>query len=97
MENYPSSGVLGHHSHQNLNRGDGDFDMINGGRTIPVQPIEKIVLAVNTECLSCDGKCHHLHGERGKVKRISFEDICLRWLDNDLSEEKPMSIRTFHK
>ena len=30
MENYPSSGVLGHHSHQNLNRGDGDFDMVNG-------------------------------------------------------------------
>ena len=32
-----------------------------------------------------------------KAKRISFEDICLRWLDNDLSEGKPMSIRTFHK
>ena len=30
MENYPLSGVLGHHSHQNLNRGDGDFDMVNG-------------------------------------------------------------------
>ena len=32
-----------------------------------------------------------------KAKRISFEDICQRWLDNDLSEGKPMSIRTFHK
>ena len=30
MENYPSSGVLGLYSHQNLNRGDGDFDMVNG-------------------------------------------------------------------
>lgn len=32
-----------------------------------------------------------------KAKRISFEEICHRWLDNDLSEGKPMSIRTFHK
>ena len=32
-----------------------------------------------------------------KAKRISFEDICHRWLDNDMSEGKPMSIRTFHK
>ena len=32
-----------------------------------------------------------------KAKRISFEDICQRWLDNDLSEGKPMSVRTFHK
>ena len=32
-----------------------------------------------------------------KAKRISFEDICKRWLDNDMSEGKPMSIRTFHK
>lgn len=32
-----------------------------------------------------------------KAKRISFEEICKRWLDNDMSEEKPMSIRTFHK
>ena len=30
MENNPSSGVLGHHSHQNLNRGDGEFDMVYG-------------------------------------------------------------------
>ena len=30
MENYPLSGVLGHHSHQNLNRGDGDYDMVYG-------------------------------------------------------------------
>ena len=32
-----------------------------------------------------------------KAKRISFEDICQQWLDNDMSEGKPMSIRTFHK
>ena len=33
-----------------------------------------------------------------KAKRISFEEICKRWLDNDMSEGKPMSIRrTFHK
>ena len=32
-----------------------------------------------------------------KAKRISFEDICQHWLDNDMSEGKPMSIRTFHK
>ena len=32
-----------------------------------------------------------------KAKRISFEDINLRWLDNDMSEGKPLSIRTFHK
>ena len=32
-----------------------------------------------------------------KAKRISFEDICKRWLDNNMSEGKPMSIRTFHK
>ena len=32
-----------------------------------------------------------------KAKRISFEDINLRWLDNDMSEGKPMSIRNFHK
>ena len=38
----------------------------NGIRTIPVQPIEKIVLAVNTECLSCDGKCHHLQIGEGR-------------------------------
>ena len=32
-----------------------------------------------------------------KAKRISFEEINRRWLDNDLSEDKPLSIRTFHK
>ena len=32
-----------------------------------------------------------------KTKRISFEEINLRWLDNDMSEDKPLSIRTFHK
>ena len=32
-----------------------------------------------------------------KAKRISFEEINRRWLDNDMSEEKPLSIRTFHK
>lgn len=32
-----------------------------------------------------------------KAKRISFEDINLRWLVNDMSEGKPMSIRNFHK
>ena len=32
-----------------------------------------------------------------KAKRISFEEINLRWLDNDMSEGKPLSIRTFHK
>ncbi len=32
-----------------------------------------------------------------KAKKISFEDINRRWLDNDMSEDKPLSIRTFHK
>ncbi len=32
-----------------------------------------------------------------KAKRISFEEINRRWLDNDMSEGKPLSIRTFHK
>ena len=32
-----------------------------------------------------------------KAKRISFEEINRRWLDNDISEGKPLSIRTFHK
>ena len=32
-----------------------------------------------------------------KAKRISFEEINHRWLDNDISEDKPLSIRTFHK
>lgn len=31
-----------------------------------------------------------------KAKRISFEEINQRWLDNDKSEGKPLSIRTFH-
>ena len=32
-----------------------------------------------------------------KAKKISFEEINLRWVDNDLSEGKPLPIRTFHK
>lgn len=32
-----------------------------------------------------------------KAKRISFEEINQRWLDNDMSEGIPLSIRTFHK
>lgn len=32
-----------------------------------------------------------------KAKRISFEEINRRWLDNDMSEGIPLSIRTFHK
>ena len=32
-----------------------------------------------------------------KAKKISFKEINKRWLDNDLSEGKEMSIRTFHK
>ena len=32
-----------------------------------------------------------------KAKKISFEEVNQRWLDNDLSEGKPLSIRTFHK
>lgn len=32
-----------------------------------------------------------------KAKRISFEDINRRWLDNDMSEGKPLPLRTFHK
>jgi len=32
-----------------------------------------------------------------KARKISFEDINRRWLDNDMSENKPLSIRTFHK
>lgn len=32
-----------------------------------------------------------------KAKRISFEKINKRWLDNDISEGKPLSIRIFHK
>jgi hypothetical protein len=32
-----------------------------------------------------------------KAKKISFEEINRRWMDNDMSEDKPLSIRTFHK
>ena len=32
-----------------------------------------------------------------RTKKISFEEINQRWVDNDLSEGKPLSIRTFHK
>ena len=38
----------------------------NGSRAFRVQPLEEVVLAVNTQCLCCDGKCHHLQiGEGG--------------------------------
>ena len=38
----------------------------NGSRAFRVQPSEKVVLAVDTQCLCCDGKCHHLQiGESG--------------------------------
>lgn len=32
-----------------------------------------------------------------KSKKISFDEINRRWLDNDMSEDKPLLIRTFHK
>ena len=32
-----------------------------------------------------------------KAKKISFEEINQHWVDNDLSEGKPLPIRTFHK
>ena len=32
-----------------------------------------------------------------KAKKISFEDINKRWLENDMSEGDALSIRTFHK
>lgn len=32
-----------------------------------------------------------------KAKKISFEEINQCWVDNDLSEGKPLPIRTFHK
>lgn len=32
-----------------------------------------------------------------KAKRISYEEINYRWLDNDMSEGKPLPLRTFHK
>ena len=32
-----------------------------------------------------------------KAKQITFEEINSRWLDNDMSEGKPLALRTFHK
>ena len=32
-----------------------------------------------------------------KAKKISYEEINSRWLDNDMSEGKPIPLRTFHK
>lgn len=32
-----------------------------------------------------------------KAKKISFEEINRRWLDDDMSERKPLPLRTFHK
>ena len=32
-----------------------------------------------------------------KAKKITYEDINQRWLDNDMSEGKSLPIRTFHK
>ena len=32
-----------------------------------------------------------------KGKKISYEEINRRWLDNDMSEGKPLLLRTFHK
>ena len=32
-----------------------------------------------------------------KAKKISFEEINQLWLDNDMSEGKPLALRTFHK
>ena len=32
-----------------------------------------------------------------RVGKITYEEINRRWLDNDLSEGKPLPIRTFHK
>ena len=38
----------------------------NGSRTLGVQPLEEVVLAINTQCLCRDGKSHHLQiGEGG--------------------------------
>ena len=38
----------------------------NGSRSIGVQPLEEVVLTVNTECLRCNGKSYHLQiGEGG--------------------------------
>ena len=48
----------------------------NGSRTFRVQPLEEIILTVNTHCLCGDGKSHHLHiGESGydtATRDISF-------------------------
>ena len=42
------------------------YQVGNGSRTFRVQPLEEVVLAVNTQCLCCNGKCHHLQiGEGG--------------------------------
>ena len=32
-----------------------------------------------------------------KAKKISYDEINRRWLDNDMSEGKPLPLRTFHK
>ena len=32
-----------------------------------------------------------------KAKKITFEEINEKWLDNEMSEDKPLPIRTFHK
>ena len=32
-----------------------------------------------------------------KAKKISFEEINRRWMDNDMSEGEPLSVRTLHK
>ena len=32
-----------------------------------------------------------------KANRITFDEINQRWLDNDMSEGKPLALRTFHK
>ena len=32
-----------------------------------------------------------------KAKQITYEDINLQWLDNEMSEGKPLPLRTFHK
>ena len=38
----------------------------NGTGTFRAQPLEEVILTVDTQCLCCDGKCHHLQiGECG--------------------------------
>ena len=32
-----------------------------------------------------------------RAGKITYEEISRRWLDNDLSEGKPLPLRTFHK